>query len=752
MYDDDGEIARLVNNYEKISFNFGPTLMSWIQKYSPYVYQAILEADRLSVKRFSDHGNAIAQAYNHMIMPLANRQDKITQVIWGISDFEMRFGRKPEGMWLPETAVDLETLEIMCEKGIQFTILSPRQAKRVRLIGESEWRDVSDESIDTTMPYLVKFPTGRGMNIFFYNGGISHNIAFGEILKSGEELASCLLKASGKGKGRAGIIHVATDGETFGHHHRFGEMALAYCLDYIESNNLAEITNYGKYLEKYPPTHQVEIFDNSSWSCAHGIERWRGDCGCNSGMNGEWNQKWRRPLRDAMDWLRDTLVDLFSDVGSKYFKDPWDVRNEYIEVILDRSPENKEAFLKRHTIKALSADEMVKAIKLLEIQRNAMLMYTSCGWFFDDISGVETIQIMQYASRAIQYAEELRGVSLEDEFLRHLDKAPSNVLKSGAEVYEVFVTPEKSNLFRVGGQYAISSLFEEYPEKGEMYCYTVERELSDKIDVGSRRLILGKAKITSNITGEEETISYAALYQGDQDVTAGVKDSVGDDGFSRMQKRIKRCFEKGDISEVIGLMHKEFGGLLYSLRDLCKEKQEKILNQIIQVKCEEVESSYRYIYENSGILDHFHSLRQPLPSPFFTAAEYIINGDLKKIFEENKVDCEKLKRLIDDAGSWAVDIESMGVGFVVSSWISSVMEGLKDCSEDIRELKNINTVLDLIKPLSLPLDLWKAQNVYLSIKEREFSALKVNSESGDHIAKRWLELFLKLGSHLNIKE
>ncbi len=752
IFDDDGKITRLVNNYEKISFNFGPTLLSWIQKYAPHVYQSILEADKLSINRFSGHGNAIAQAYNHMIMPLANRRDKITQVIWGITDFKKRFGREAEGMWLPETAVDGETLEIMSEQGIKFTILSPRQAKKVKRIGESKWRDVSDESIDTTMPYLVKFPTGREMNVFFYNGGISHNIAFGEILKSGEELASSLLKASDTIQGHSGIIHVATDGETFGHHHKFGEMALAYCLHHIESNNLAEITNYGNYLEEYPPTHQVEIFDNSSWSCAHGIERWRDDCGCNSGMNSGWSQKWRRPLRSAMDWLRDTLANLFREEASKYFRDPWAARNGYAEVILDRSPEKRGAFLERHAVKALSKEEMVRAIKLLEIQRNAMLMYTSCGWFFDETSGVETIQIMQYASMAMQYAEELQGVSLESEYLRHLYKTPSNVYNSAAEVYGTFVTPAKSDLFRVGGQYSISSLFEEYSEKGEMYCYLVKKELCDTIDVGNQRLTMGKATITSNITGEEKTLYYVALYQGDQDVTAGVKDSVGDDRFLRMQKKVKRSVERGDISEVRRLIQKVFYGHLHSLRDLCTEKQENILNQIIQAKCDEVESSYRQIYENSEILDHFHHLRKPLPTPFFTAAEYIINADLKKVFEGDAVDCKRLKRLIDEAESWAVEIESSGLGFVASTWVSSLTEGLKDCSEDIRKLEKMNTVLDLIGPLSLPLDLWKAQNRYLSIKDQEFKIMKEDSESGDQIARKWLELFLTLGSHLNIKE
>ena len=340
-----------------------------------------------------------------MIMPLANRQDKITQVAWGISDFKKRFCRTPEGMWLPETAVDMETLEVLNGYGIKFTILSPRQAKRAGRIGEDKWLDVTDGSIDTTMPYIVKFPTGREISIFFYNGDISHNIAFGELLKSGEALASRLLAASDGKKGFPYVINIATDGETYGHHHKFGEMALAYCLHHIESNNLAKITNYGEYLDTHPPTHVVEILENSSWSCVHGVERWRDNCGCNTGMHKKWTQKWRQPIRNAMDWLRDKIIPIYVNEVSRYLKDPWNARNDYIDVVLDRSRKNIEYFLRRHAIKELSKEEKIRVLKLLEMQRNAMLMYTSCGWFFDDVSGIETIQIMQYASKAIKYVE-----------------------------------------------------------------------------------------------------------------------------------------------------------------------------------------------------------------------------------------------------------------------------------------------------------------------------------------------------------
>ena len=272
ILDPDGRIIRLVNNYSRISFNFGPTLMAWMEKNSPDAYAAIVEGDRQSQERFSGHGSALAQAYNHMILPLANRRDKRTQIIWGIRDFEFRFGRKMEGMWLPETAVDIETLEIMAEQGVLFTILAPSQASRVRGIDESEWHDVSGAKIDPTMAYRLGLPSGRSLSLFFYDGPISLAVAFEGLLNDGEAFADRILGAFNDDRAWAQIAHIATDGESYGHHHRNGDMALAYALDYIESHDLAKVTNYGEFLEKYPPSHEVEIFENTSWSCIHGIE------------------------------------------------------------------------------------------------------------------------------------------------------------------------------------------------------------------------------------------------------------------------------------------------------------------------------------------------------------------------------------------------------------------------------------------------------------------------------------------------
>lgn len=303
VLDGNKDLIDLASNYARISFNFGPTLLSWMEKREPEVYQAVLEADRVSRGRFGGHGGAIAQAYNHMILPLANARDKVTQVKWGIRDFEKRFGRRPEALWLAETACNTETLEVLADEGMKFVILAPGQCKRVRKIGEEKWQEVG-AGVDPKRAYLCNLPGGKQIALFFYDGPISQGIAFSDTLSSGEKFASRLLSTYNSGE-EAQLMNIATDGETYGHHQKFAEMALAYCLKKVEETPDVELTVYGEFLAKHPPVYEAQIVENSSWSCFHGVERWRADCGCNSGMKPGWNQKWRGPLRSALDGVRD---------------------------------------------------------------------------------------------------------------------------------------------------------------------------------------------------------------------------------------------------------------------------------------------------------------------------------------------------------------------------------------------------------------------------------------------------------------
>jgi alpha-amylase/alpha-mannosidase (GH57 family) len=426
ILDEDDEVRRTVNNYAHMSFDFGPTLLSWLERHAEDVYRSILDADRASARARGGHGSALAQVYNHMIMPLANRRDRACQVRWGVRDFEHRFGRRPEGMWLPETAVDLETLDVLAEAGIEFAILAPHQARRVRARDGGRWHDVGDGSIDTTVPYRQRLSSGRGMALFFYDGPAARGVAFEGLLEDGKHFADRLLAILPEDADGARLAHIATDGESYGHHHRFGEMALAFALDRVGSQIPVRPTNYASFLASHPPAHEVEIAENTSWSCPHGVERWRSDCGCGAVSRRGWTQAWRKPLREAFDWLRDRLAPGFERRGAELLRDPWEAREAYVDLLLDGSDASRGRFLDRHARRQPSREERDQIWKLLELQRFAMLMYTSCGWFFEDLARVEPLQVLRYAGCAVELAREVLGDDPEPGFLKRLEPARAN--------------------------------------------------------------------------------------------------------------------------------------------------------------------------------------------------------------------------------------------------------------------------------------------------------------------------------------
>ncbi|MEM3586053.1 MAG: DUF3536 domain-containing protein [Candidatus Jordarchaeaceae archaeon] len=754
ILDSNNRIIAIVNNYTKISFNFGPTLLSWLERHEPEVYESIIEADKESRKYFSGHGPAIAQVYNHVIMPLANRQDKITQVIWGIRDFENRFGRRPEGMWLPETAVDVETLDVMAEQGIKFTILAPHQARCVRKIGEESWINVSGGNVNTRMPYLCRLPSGRTISIFFYNGAISNEVAFGGLLKNGVNFAKRLISSFSPAQEQPQIVNIATDGETYGHHFRFGDMALAYCIYFIESNNLAKITVYGEYLEKNPPTYEVKINENTSWSCFHGVERWRNDCGCNIWAYPGWTQKWRAVLREAMDWLRDNLALIFEREISAYVQDSWQARNDYVRVILDRSVQNVERFFSDHAVKKLSKEEKTKILKLLEMQRHAMLMYSSDGWFFDEISGIEAIQIMQHAARAIQLAREVSGIDLEPDYLKILERAQSNIseYKNGANLYSRFVKPNVIDLLRVGAHYAVSSLFKEYPETIKIYCYTANSKTYEREKVENRKLAIGRAVIRSDITWEESIVSFAVVHLGHHNIFGGVYDQMKDYTFSKMSKNVKKAFQKGNIAELILSIDAYFETHSYSLWHLFKDEQRKILKEILEPTQREVEDIFRKIYkDNYPLMQTLRAIGIHPPTALSTVIEFILNTDIRRLLESEKTDLEQLKRLVEEMKEWSVEPDKTILEFAAKQKINKLMEKLAENPEDLSLLETIDNILKILSMLPLELDLWKAQNIYFSIIKKLCIVRPKAAESMDFKAKKLIEHFNSLEEFLKVK-
>jgi len=449
--DSHNNVIRHENNFEYYSFNFGPTLLSWLEEKHPHRLKMIIEADKKSVTEHNGHGNAFAQVYNHIIMPLANERDKITQIKWGVEDFRYRFGREPEGMWLAETACNDDTLEALIEEEIKFTVLDPSQANKVRKINGGEWLDVSAGNIDTKQPYryFSQKEPGKFMNIFFYDGLLSKNIAFDDYVSNAERLMDRIKTINLDNNHKDQLIASAVDGETFGHHKHFTERTIAYLLSELAPNEGYKVTNFGEYLETHSPIHEVKIKrgrngEGTSWSCAHGIGRWQEDCGCGGGEPG-WNQQWRKPLRETLDWLRDELAKITEEEGGKYLKDVWKARNDYRKYVLNPARSEAEKFLFFNAKQFLTEAESETCLKIMDMQHNAMLMFTSCGWFFSDISGMETMIILRFASRAMELAKEISGIDLEPEFLEKIKAAKSNLPqhRDGKHIYETKILTQR---------------------------------------------------------------------------------------------------------------------------------------------------------------------------------------------------------------------------------------------------------------------------------------------------------------------
>ncbi len=754
ILDAEGRIDRIVNNYARISFNVGPTLLSWIEDKAPDVYRAILEADRESARNFSGHGSALAQPYNHIIMPLATRCDKQTQIEWGLSDFKHRFQRSPEGMWLPETAVDLETLDLLAEHGILFTILSPYQAARARKIGSRHWHDASGGRIDPTMPYLARLPSRRTIALFFYDGPISRAVAFEGLLYDGQNFARRLMSGFSDQRTWPQLVHIATDGESYGHHHRYGEMALSYALHHIESQGLARITNYGEHLERFPPSYEVEIVENTAWSCAHGVERWRSNCGCSTGGQPGWTQDWRTPLRDALDWLRDRLADLYEREGKRFFLDPWKARDAYIEVVLNRHFENVQRFLEAHALHPPGGQERVLALRLLEIARHAMLMYTSCGWFFTDLSGLETVQVLQYAGRAIQLAQEFTVDPIEEEFLTRLAKARSNIPDhgDGARVYEKFVRPAMVDLAKVGAHYAMSSLFEHYPERARIYSYTVERIDFDTYEAGSMHLAVGQANVISEITLASELLSFGVLHFGDHNLTGGVRHFRDQEAFTSMRAELVAAFGRADLPEAFRLIEREFPGMTYSLKQLFRDQQRKILDLILKNTVESAEAVFRQTYERNVPLMRFLSdLPIPVPRAFLTAAEFALNSQLRAEMQEPELNQSRIQALINEARITKAALDSATLEYALRENIARMAAELAGYPADLERLARLDRAVALARSLPFDVNLWSVENVCYELWQSVSRRFRSRADQGREEASAWLEHMQSLGRNLKIR-
>jgi alpha-amylase/alpha-mannosidase (GH57 family) len=748
------QITRIVNNYARMSFNYGPTLLSWLMENAPRTYQMILDGERRSRKSYKGHSSAMAQVYNHIILPLASRRDRITQIRWGIADYQHRYGTAPEGMWLAETAADNESLELLAQHGIKFTVLAPHQCKRIRALKDgANWTDTPGARVDTTHPYLVRFDTGVSIAVFFYDGPASRAIAFEGLLNSGESLAA-RLKGGFKDNAQPQLVHVATDGESYGHHHKYGEMALAYALRLLEEDKAVQLTNYGSYLEQFPPEYETEIIENTSWSCSHGVERWRSDCGCNGGKQG-YNQAWRAPLRKALDELRDALVPLTEQEGNDLFKDVWAARDGYIEVVLDRSPQAVERFFRKHQLRALTALERVRGMELMEMQRHTQLMYTSCGWFFDDISGIETVQVIAYAARVLQLAREVFGeaaAALEPAFLARMADARSNVAAAadGAKIYKEQVSTRELNLEQVAAHYAISSIFSSFAEETDLFCFRVWRDSYEAYSSGRGRLALGRVKIVSAITGKQQGFSFAVLHFGDQNITAAVKAYEPEDAaaFEAFASQAAGHVQHGNFPEAIRLVDSYYGHVDYSLTSLFTDEQRRIVQIILNSTLADIEKSLTTIYEeHASLLQYLSQAGLPKPPALTLAAGFAINAGLRRALESDPTDQAKLCSFLALAKANQVPLETATLSYIADQRMKCAMAGLQMSSGSRETLDRALTLARTLVELPFKLNLWQAQNIWYEILRNSGNALTALATE-DH--QRWEKNFSELGACLSI--
>ncbi|MGZ3384511.1 MAG: DUF3536 domain-containing protein [Isosphaeraceae bacterium] len=719
LLDGQGRIINLLNNYAWISFNFGPTLLQWMADAAPEALPGIVEADRLSQERRRGHGNALAQIYNHMILPLASPRDKQTQVLWGIADFRHRFGRDPEGMWLAETAVDMESLEVLAEAGIHFTILAPPQARRWRKLGEKNWIEISG-GIDPSRAYLCRLPSGRSIVLFFYDGIVSQQVAFERLLDHGDHFLERLFHGFDARREHPQLMHIATDGESYGHHHAHGDMALAHVLHRLSKDPDVRLTNYGEFLELHPPEWEVEIHEKSSWSCVHGVERWRADCGCK--MRGGWHQKWRAPLREALDALRDQLDHLFSTRGRECFPNPWTARDAFIEVILRRESSGAvHDFLKKHGHADLDDVQITDALRLLEMQQDAMLMFTSCGWFFDEISGLETVQCLHYAARAMALARTFHR-DFEPAFVESLAAAPSNLPRfgDGSGVWNQIVRPMVVDLDRVLAHHAISLIYGSPDDEigGRVYSYDMEILDQEIRSRGKGHLAVGRLRARSRRTWNEAETYFVVVHFGGLDFHAVLGQDMELDEYEAFKLRLMATYRAGSLADVMSLLSSEFPGKAHRLDDLFRDEQRRIIGIVLADRFEDYQRSFEHLAnQDEEVLNRLGQLNYPIPKPLRAAASAYIDHHLEeqiaRLERGEETTLAGIEHLHERGKAWGYLPETTILEKIVAEAMKRTLDRIEPEADLAAITARVGLLLDTCALLGIKPDLWQVQNQFL---------------------------------------
>ncbi len=746
ILDAEGRIAELHDNYADISFNFGATLLGWAAEHAPDVYAAIIAADRAGAARRGGHGPALAQPWVHAILPLANERDRNTLVHWGIVDFEHRFGRRPEGMWLPETAVDEPTLETLAAHGISFTVLAPRQAAAVREMGQGggdgdggDWGDVVGERVDPTVAYRLPLPSGASIVAYFYDGGLARAIAFEDLLTNGDVLAERLLSAARTGDAPR-VVHVATDGESYGHHHRHGEMGLAWALRKLRVDPDVRLTVYGEDLAAFPPRHEARIAQPSSWSCVHGVERWRSDCGCETGGIPGWSQAWRAPLRDALDWLRDTLTEPWEARAKQLFDDPWAARDDYVTILLDRSPAAQDTFLTRHLGRRLGTRETVTALTLLELQFDLLAMYTSCGWFFAEPSGIETGIALRHAGRAVRLAASVldfeldHAGDLEAALLDRLAPMRSNLGDlggrsgdqdaegDGRELWRLHVRAQEITVDQIAAAYAARTMFSDaLLEAGAaletVYGHIVERLDHTEARSGRARLVVGRARFTSVRTREHRVLSYGALHLGAHDIVVGAR-ALRDGEHRRAATGCVDAFGRGGLADAVRELDRWFAGHLFSLGSLPADTQALVLDALVAVSLRELEEDVGAADDDrSALVRILTSQGSAVPPALQFGAAVSLGAELRRILAADPVDLGAGARVAAEAHALGLEPALLGLEAAIDTALDRAAAAVRTRPRDAGALEQLAGIARLARGVPGGAGRWRAENTVVALRD-----------------------------------
>jgi alpha-amylase/alpha-mannosidase (GH57 family) len=732
IFDSYGRIERIVNNFERISFDAGPTLLSWLETHDKAVYDRLIEADRRSIARNAGHGNAIAHTFNHAILPLLGERDRVTQVRWGLADFRRRFGREPEAMWLPETACDHNTLGTLIDEGLLFASLSPYQAQRVRDLRSGEWTSVEDGSVDTGVAYeyFHRDGSGRSIALFFYDGPLARSIAFEGLLVSSQTFVAGLAAARG---GQDRLVNVATDGESYGHHFRMGELTLAHALMVEGPNKELNFTNYGAYLASHPPTQEVEIKagpdgEGTSWSCAHGVQRWYRDCGCQTDGQDGWNQTWRTPLRRAFDLLRAFASERFEEEGALLFTDPWKARDAYAEFFLDPA-RPREDWLKRYARKPLDDEEKVRALMLLELSKSTLLMYTSCGWFFADLAGPEGKQVLSYAAHAMDMLQDLGFEPPRGQFLDVLSDAKSNKpgVGTGADIFTKVVEPQRVTPARIASHLAISSLVEEGDESGAIGDYRFRRSHFQRQSQGKVRLALSHVSIERTTTGRRCEYAVGSIHLGGVDFYCAVRDYAGQEQFAGATARVWAAFRTASLPIMLRVLQQELGPDEGGLDSVLPEGRERISELVLGGIVGSFADAYARMYEShQRELEHFKHAGFELPKELSAAAELALGRrfdiEIEKVSaSEDLADYAKAIEIADEAERQGYEIDHSRASRTLGKLIADAVT-VATTTPSPESIRRATELAELARHLKADAKLARAQEIlYRALLEQAIS-------------------------------